>query len=112
MEIIINDKKYSSWDEPILPKKNSKSKIVSIVIYDRFDDVLSDIIILSKTHYQWILKGCKLIKHEDIGDRFMDSKIKKTRLTISYQDRSGSHLKDFVKSEIRDYLLDKVFKTD
>ena len=42
----------------------------------------------------------------------MDSKIKKTRLTISYQDRIGSHLKDFVKSEIRDYLIDKVFKTD
>jgi hypothetical protein len=112
MEIIIGDKKYNTWDEPILPKKNSKNKIVSIVIYDKFDHILPEVIILNKTYYKWVLKGCKLIKQEDIGDRFMDSKIKRTRLTISYQDRSGSHLKNFVKSEIRDYLLSKVFKSD
>ncbi len=112
MEIIIGERKYSSWDEPVLPKNNSKNKVVTIVIYDKFEGDIGDIVILNKTHYQWILKGCKMIKHEDIGDRFMDSKINKTRLTISFESRVGSHLKDFAKSEIRDYLLTKVFKAD
>lgn len=112
MEILIGDKKYNTWDEPILPKKKSKNKIVSIVIYDNFEGIISDIIILSKYNYQWVLKGCKLIKHEDIGDRFMEDRIKKTRLTVSFEERTGSHIKGFVQSEIRDYLLSKVFKTD
>lgn len=112
MKITIGDRSYETWDEPSLPKKNSKNKVVTIVIYDKFEGDVDDIIIISKTHYQWVLKGCKLIKHEDIGDRFMDTKIKKTRLTISFEKRSGSHLDSVVKSEIRDYLIDKVFKTN
>ena len=112
MEIIIGNRKYNTWDEPVLPKRRSKNKIVTIVIYDKFEGILSDVIVLSKYKYQWVLKGCKLIKHEDIGDRFMDSKINKTRLTISFEERVGSHLNGFVESEIRDYLLSKVFKTE
>lgn len=112
MKIIIGDKSYSTWDEPDLPKKGSKNKVVAIVIYEKFDGAFSDIIVLSKYKYQWVLKGCKLISQEDIGDRFMDSKIKKTRLIISFEERTGSHLEGFVQSEIRDYLLSKVFKSD
>ena len=112
MEIIICDRKYNTWDEPVLPKRRSKNKIVTIVVYDKFEGILSDVIVLSKYKYKWVLKGCKLIKHEDIGDRFMDSKIKKTRLTISFEERVGRHLDGFVESEIRDYLICKVFKAN
>ena len=73
------------------------------------DDDIPDLIILDKHKYQWILKGCKLIKKEymptsykPIGDSF------KTHLTISYESRSGSHIKEVIKGEIRDWNIDKI----
>lgn len=110
MEIIIGDKKYNTWDEPQLPSKRSKIKTVVIKIEGSFNGPLSDIIILSKYRYQWILKGCKLVTHEDITDRFFEmNSPKRTRLTVSFEQRSGSHIKDVIKSEIRDWNIEKIF---
>lgn len=110
MEIIIGDKKYNTWDEPELPSKRSKIKTVVIKFEGIFNGPLSDIIILSKYKYQWVLKGCKLVKHEDITDRFFEmNSPKRTRLTVSFEQRSGSHIKDVIKSEIRDWNIEKLF---
>jgi hypothetical protein len=57
MVIIIGDKKYNTWDEPQLPSKRSKIKTVVIKLEGSFNGPLSDIIILSKYRYQWVLKG-------------------------------------------------------
>ena len=112
MNIIIGDKKYSTWDEPHLPKKSNNTVIM---FHDKFeDDDIPDLIILDKHKYQWILKGCKLIKkeympinrwhnqHTTLGHSF------KTHLTISYESRSGSHIKEVIKGEIRDWNIDKI----
>jgi len=107
MNIIIGDKKYLTWDEPYLPKKSNNTVIM---FHDKFeDDDIPDLIILDKHKYQWILKGCKLIKKEympvsytSIGNSF------KTHLTISYESRSGSHIKEVIKGEIRDWNIDKI----
>jgi hypothetical protein len=109
MEVKIGDKIYETWDFPELKKK---SGTLSFKFYGDFTGPFSDIIIISKHHYQWVLQGCKFIKQEDIGDRFMQEKEKRTQLTFSYEKKSGSHIKEVVKSQVRDYLLDKVFKTD
>jgi len=103
MNIIIGDKKYLTWDEPYLPKKSNNTLIM---FHDKFeDDDIPDLIILDKHKYQWILKGCKLIKKEYVlfvGD------FSKTHLTISYEFRSGSHIKEVIKGEIRDWNIDKI----
>ena len=114
MEIIIGDKKYWCWDLPQFSKK-TKNQTITFKIYDTFEGQLDDVIIINKTYYQWVLTGCKLIKHRDCSDKFMrmdDEKKKTTELTIFFENRSGSHLKEVVKSEVRDYLVSKVFKTD
>jgi hypothetical protein len=110
MEIIIGDKKYDTWDEPQLPSKRSKVKTVVINFRGKFQGPISDIIVISKYKYQWVLKGCELIKHEDVGGRLfeMDPE-KRTRLTISFKERSGSHIKEVIKSEIRDWNIEKLF---
>ena len=82
----------------------------TVLFHDKFeDDDIPDLIILDKHKYQWILKGCKLIKKEyiptsykPIGNSF------KTHLTISYESRSGSHIKEVIKGEIRDWNIDKI----
>ena len=106
MNIIIGDKKYQSWEEPLLPSKRSKNKTIVIRLYEIFDgDVVPDLIILDKYKYQWILKGCKLTKKEFIkgwnSSPGMD-------LTITYESRAGSHIKDSIKGEIRDWNINKL----
>jgi hypothetical protein len=115
MEIIIGDKKYNSWTEPSFSKKRSKKQTTTLSIYDKFEGDISDIIIIKKRYYQWILKGCSLIRKEEVNNLqlfFPSLSRNLTKLTISFDERCGSHLGDFIKSEIRDYLLDKVFKAD
>ncbi len=110
MEIIIGDKKYKIWDEPKLPSKRSKIKEVVIRLDGEFKGPISDIIILNKYKYQWVLKGCQLVKHEDITGKFFEmNPPKRTRLTISFKERSGSHINEVVKSEIRDWNIEKLF---
>jgi hypothetical protein len=109
MKIIIGNQTYESksWDEPILASKKVKNKIVDLIISgnNEFKD-FPELIILDKYKYQWILKGCKLVKsHTKINlyDRTYD-----TYLTISYESRSGSHIKAVIKGEIRDWNIDKL----
>ena len=86
MKIIIGNQTYESksWDQPILASKKVKNKIVDLIISgnNEFKD-FPELIILDKYKYQWILKGCKLVKsHTKINlyDRTYD-----TYLTISYE---------------------------
>jgi hypothetical protein len=107
MDIYINDKKHTTyWDEPQL--KNNKDKIISLKINESFSGELEDIIIISKYRYHWLLKGCKLLKNIDIGDRFFDVKVKSTNLVISYDEKYGSPNREDIDREIRDWNLRKL----
>ena len=109
MNVIIGDKKYQSWEEPLLPSKRSKNKTTVIKLYEIFDgDDVPDLIILDKYNYQWILKGCKLIKKEYIKGWNSSPGMDKTNLTITYESRAGSHIKDSIKGEIRDWNINKL----
>ncbi len=110
MEIIIGDKKYNTWDEPKLPSKRSRIKTIILKFDGKFEGPISDIIILSKYKYQWVLKGCELIRYEDITGKFFEmNSPKRTQLTISFKERSGSHISETIKSEIRDWNIEKLF---
>ena len=109
MKIIIGNQIYesNSWDEPRLVSKKDKNKIVDLIIRGdhRFQD-FPELVVLDKYKYQWILKGCELVKSYtkiNLYDRTYD-----TYLTISYESRSGSHIKEVIKGEIRDWNIDKL----
>ena len=108
MYILINNKKYNTWDSPQFGKKRNDQ--VVLTIYDNFSGPIDDIIIVCNTSYSWIFKGCQLKRIEDTssGPFFSDKKVKRTTLTLSYKERSGSHLPDVIKSEIRDWKLKQI----
>ena len=108
MKIIIGNNSYNlnSWDEPRI---SSKNKTISFKLYghQQFKD-FPELIILDKFRYQWILKGCELKRILHSIDPY--TKTDDTDITISYKSKSGSHLKESIKGEIRDWNLNKLFK--
>jgi len=107
MKIIIGNKIYESWDEPTFPSKRSKDKTISLKFYGhhQFKD-FPEFIILDKFKYQWILKGCKLTSVSHVLDIF--DKTYDTCIIISYESKSGSHIKEAIKSEIRNINIERI----
>jgi hypothetical protein len=113
VNVKIGDKVYSCVYEPFFQK--TKNSTVTLEVYDleTYPDHLIDHITISKMRYEWALVGCKLITCTDISNSYPSIFNKKvSKLTISFEKRLGSHSPGVLKSDIRNYLISKVFKTN
>lgn len=109
MKVIIANSTYetNSWDEPRLVAKRVKNKVLEIIIYGnhRFKS-FPELVILDKSTYRWILMECQLINQYIRKNPYDETY--NTYLTISYKSRSGSHIKDFITGQIRNWNIDKL----
>ncbi len=110
MYVIINDKPYQTLDLPNLPSKKSKRQNLTFDLDGEFlDNEVSEIIIVKGYKYQWIFKGCILVSNfkDKSKKSWWTNEPFRTKLTISYESRGGSHLEEVVKAEIRDWTISK-----
>lgn len=113
MKIIISNKEYSSWDQPTFNGHKKKPSKTKLKFFGRFEsDEISDIVIIEGYKYTWVLKGCILLDNKIIRTGVFDpeSNVVQSELTISYQERNGSHISQVVKSQIRDWSISKILQ--